>query len=266
MSSVQIVYRFSLARFQPDHVFTLQLDRATALFADPPPANPPAWTRLDFHQCSGCPLAVGESPHCPAAVRLATVIDRFADVVSYDQITVAVETEERTISTQTSAQQGLASLIGLVLASSGCPQTAVFRPMARFHLPFSSETETTYRVATMYLMAQHFAAREGRERDIDLRDLAMVYRGVHQVNVGLVQRLRAATHQDAIVNAVVLLDVYTSLVPAALDEMLDEIKPAFDALLAAPVRQAQRLPEHVADQAEYTSEYTLAAASKQQVE
>src|SRR5215510_10843729 len=174
MSAMQIVYRFTLARFQPDHVFTLNLDPATALFSDPPPDNLPEWTRLDFHQCSGCPLAIGESPRCPAAVRLASVIDRFADLVSYDQIKVTVETEERSISAQTSAQQGLASLIGLVLAASGCPQTVVFRPMARFHLPFSSEVETTYRVASMYLMAQHYASREGRSRDVDLKDLPLV--------------------------------------------------------------------------------------------
>jgi hypothetical protein len=181
-----------------------------------------------------------DAPQCPAAVRLGAVIDRFADVVSFNQIQVTVETEERVISSQTTAQQGLASLIGLVLAASGCPRTAVFRPMARFHLPFSSDVETIYRVASMYLMAQHFAAREGRAHDIELKDLAMVYRGVHQVNVGLVQRLRAATHQDAIVNAVVLLDVYTSLVPAALDELLNEIKPTFDVLLAAPSRAEER--------------------------
>jgi hypothetical protein len=171
---------------------------------------------------------------------LATVIDRFADVVSFNQIQVTVETDERVISTRTTAQQGLASLIGLVLAASGCPRMAVFRPMARFHLPFSSEVETTYRVASMYLMAQHYGAQQGRAPDIELKDLALVYRGVHQVNVGLVQRLRAATHQDAIVNAVVLLDVYTSLVPAALDELLNEIKPTFDALLAAQPRAAER--------------------------
>jgi hypothetical protein len=240
MSALKIVYRFSLARFQPEHVFELHLDRDTGLFADPPPATTPAWTQLDFHQCSGCPLAMKDSPQCPAAVRLATVIDRFADVVSFNQIQVTVETEERVISAQTTAQQGLASLIGLVLASSGCPRTAVFRPMARFHLPFSSDVETIYRVASMYLMAQHFAAQQGRAPDIELKDLAIVYRGVHQVNVGLVQRLRAATHQDAIVNAVVLLDVYTSLVPAALDELLGEIKPTFDVLLAAPLRTEER--------------------------
>jgi hypothetical protein len=237
---MQIIYRFSLARLQEDHVFTLKLDPTAGLFADAAPEEPPEWTRLDFHQCSGCPLALSESPHCPAAVRLAAVIDRFANLVSYDSIDVTVETEERVISTRTSAQQGLASLIGLVLAASGCPQTAVFRPMARFHLPFSSEVETAYRVASMYLMSQHFAARDGREQDVTLKDLSMVYRGVHQVNVGLVQRLRAATHQDAIVNAVVLLDVYTSLVPAALEELLNEVRPAFAALLAAPARVQER--------------------------
>ncbi|HTE41085.1 MAG TPA: hypothetical protein VK629_09650, partial [Steroidobacteraceae bacterium] len=209
--------------------------------------SPPEWTRLEFHQCSGCPLAATETPHCPAAVRLASTIDRFADVVSFDRIDVIVETDERTVSTRTSAQQGLASLIGLVLASSGCPQTAVFRPMARFHLPFSSEVETAYRIASMYLMAQHFAAREGKQKDLDLKDLALVYRGVHQVNVGLVQRLRAATHQDAIVNAVVLLDVYTSLVPAALEEMLDEVRPAFSALLSQAPRQVPRMGDAPGD-------------------
>jgi hypothetical protein len=34
------------------------------------------------------------------------------------------------------------------------------------------------------------------------------------------------------VNAVVLLDVYSSLIPAAIHDLLEEIKPAFTALLA----------------------------------
>jgi hypothetical protein len=240
VSVLDITYKFSLGRFRPEHVFNVRLDRDTALFIEPLPEALPSWAQLDFHQCSGCPLAINESPHCPAAARLAPLIDRFADLVSYDQLDVTVVTEERTISTRTTAQQGIASLIGLVLAASGCPHTAAFRPMARFHLPFSSELETSYRVASMYLLAQHFAAEEGRTPDVGLQDLALVYRGVHRVNVGLVQRLRAATQQDAIVNAVVLLDVYTSLVPAALDEMLSEIRATFNALLAARPRGAGR--------------------------
>jgi hypothetical protein len=104
--------------------------------------------------------------------------------------------------------------------------------MARFHLPFSSESETAYRVAAMYLLAQHYAARDGGKPDFELHELERVYRGVHAVNRGMAQRLRAASRQDAIVNAVVLLDVYSSLVPAAIHDILDEIKPAFAALLA----------------------------------
>jgi hypothetical protein len=154
--------------------------------------------------------------------------------VSYDQVRVTVESEERSVVATLSAQQALASLMGLIMASSGCPRTAVFRPMARFHLPFSSEAETAYRVAAMYLLAQHFTARDGGATDIGLEHLESVSRGVHAVNRGMAQRLRAASRQDAIVNAIVLLDVYSSLVPAAIHDILDELKPAFAALLGKP--------------------------------
>jgi hypothetical protein len=161
------------------------------------------------------------------------VIEGFTDIVSYDKVKVSVETEERHVVATLAAQQALASLMGLIMASSGCPNTAVFRPMARFHLPFSSESETAYRVASMYLLAQHYAAREGGSADLALNNLERVYRGIHSVNRGMATRLRAASRQDAIVNAVVLLDVFSSLVPAAIHDILDEIKPAFAALLAA---------------------------------
>ena len=92
----------------------------------------------------------------------------------------------------------------------------------------------------MYLLAQHYAEREGRKPDLELKDLALVYRGVHLVNRGMVQRLRAATREDAVVNAIVLLDVYTSLVPAAIDELLQELRPSFEPLLNAPLRNTER--------------------------
>ena len=97
---------------------------------------------------------------------MSSVIDGFTDLVSYDKVRVTVESEERSVVATLSAQQALASLMGLIMASSGCPRTAVFRPMARFHLPFSSESETAYRVAAMYLLAQHFVARDGGKPDL----------------------------------------------------------------------------------------------------
>ncbi|AMN45771.1 hypothetical protein ACG33_01345 [Steroidobacter denitrificans] len=230
MNTMVIVYRFTLPDSR-ERVFELEMDRDTALLAPIAAPEPPAWTELAFNQCQGCPLQVAEHSHCPAALHLSGVIDGFTDLVSYDKVRVTVESEERSVVATLSAQQALASLMGLIMASSGCPRTAVFRPMARFHLPFSSESETAYRVASMYLVAQHFIARSGGPADFALDDLEGVYRGVHAVNRGMAQRLRAASRQDAIVNAVVLLDVYSSLVPAAIHDLLDEIKPAFAALL-----------------------------------
>lgn len=230
MSSFSLTYRFTLPDSR-ERLFELELDCDTAELTSAPPADPPAWTALSFNQCSGCPFEASKVSHCPAAVHLAGVIDGFTDLVSFDTVRVTVETEERSVSATLSAQQALSSLMGLVMASSGCPRTAVFRPMARFHLPFSSESETAYRVAAMYLVAQHFAARDGGAADLALEDFERVYRGMHAVNRGMAQRLRAASRQDAIVNAIVLLDVYSSLVPAAIHDILDEIRPAFAALL-----------------------------------
>lgn len=231
MSNLVIRYRFTLPD-STEKVFTLEMDHDTAVLAPLKAADaPPPWTALEFNKCAGCPLDPSRSPHCPAAVHLATVIDGFQDLISYDTVRVSVESEERTVVATLSAQQALASLIGLIMASSGCPRTAVFRPMARFHLPFSSESETAYRVAAMYLVAQHFAQRDGSAHDLALNDLERVYRGVHAVNRGMASRLRAASRQDAIVNAIVLLDVYSSLVPAAIHDILDEIRPAFEPLL-----------------------------------
>lgn len=231
MSTLALTYRFTLPDAR-ERVFSLEMDRDTAELTTATIPDPPPWTQLAFNQCSGCPLDAAKVSHCPAALHLAGVIDGFTDLVSYDTVKVTVESEERAVVATLSAQQALASLMGLIMASSGCPRTAVFRPMARFHLPFSSESETAYRVAAMYLLAQHFTAREGGKTDLALKDLERVYRGVHSVNRGMAQRLRGASRQDAIVNAIVLLDVYSSLVPAAIHDILDEIKPAFAALLS----------------------------------
>lgn len=231
MSKVALTYRFTFPDSR-ERVFPLQMDRDTAELSPPTHPEPPPWTKLEFNQCTGCPLLAAQTSHCPAALHLSSVIDGFTDLVSYDKVQVTVESEERSVVATLSAQQALASFMGLIMASSGCPRTAVFRPMARFHLPFASESETAYRVAAMYLLAQHFIARDGGKADLALENLERVYRGVHAVNRGMAQRLRAASRQDAIVNAIVLLDVYSSLVPAAIHDILDEIKPAFAALLS----------------------------------
>ncbi len=55
---------------------------------------------------------------------------------------------------ETTAQQAMSSVLGLIMATAGCPWTDRLRPMARFHLPFASEAETVYRSVCMFLLAR----------------------------------------------------------------------------------------------------------------
>ena len=65
---------------------------------------------------------------------------------------------------ETSAQQAMSSVLGLIMATSGCPWTDRLRPMARFHLPFASEAETLYRSVGMFLLARELVGADGTRR------------------------------------------------------------------------------------------------------
>jgi hypothetical protein len=79
-------------------------------------------------------------------------LEVFDRIISYDTIRLDVTTRERFISQDTTAQRGISSLLGLLIATSGCPHTRFLRPMARHHLPFASCEETLYRAASMYAL------------------------------------------------------------------------------------------------------------------
>jgi hypothetical protein len=55
------------------------------------------------------------------------------------------------------------------------------------------------------------------------------------VNRDVSRRLGAATRTDPARNAIALLDSYTTLLPLALDSVLDELKPLFDAWRGAGI-------------------------------
>ncbi|RMF19771.1 MAG: hypothetical protein D6758_01175 [Gammaproteobacteria bacterium] len=108
---------------------------------------------------------------------------------------------------------------------------AFFKPMARFHLPFSDEEETIYRAASMYLLAQYFRAQEGLEAELDLEGLRKAYQAIHIMNMDFSERLRAIAKGDSAVNAVVLLDLFTKTMPWAIDDKLSEIRFLFEGFL-----------------------------------
>src|SRR3989338_3290428 len=118
--------------------FMTQLDRKTLSYLKPERASYPEWTALTYRKCANCPLNEQEHPRCPAAEGLVDIVEQFADAVSYDSTQVRVEADDRSYEHQMPLQKGLSGLIGLRMATSGCPVVRRLRPMTRHHLPFSS--------------------------------------------------------------------------------------------------------------------------------
>jgi len=218
-----ITYRIRL-RKRVVETFTFTLDAHTGdLQAEPLPA-PPRWTELDYQQCPHCPLKKEQHPHCPLALQLCNIIDRLHDTTSFDEVDLEVMTPERTITQRVELQRVIGSMVGLVSPTSGCPKTAYMKPMARFHLPLSTEEETLFRVSGMYLLAQHLLGNP-----MSLAGLHDIYEELHIVNKHIASRLKHATESDSSKNAIALLDMYSNLVPMMIEEQLPELRQLFSA-------------------------------------
>ncbi len=206
--------------------FEVILDARTLELLPGAAAPRPEWTKLPYHQCDDCPLADSVS-HCPIAVNLSTLVDSFKDELSFETTTVTVRTPDRTYARETTLQQGLSSIIGIYMVTSGCPVMDNLRPNVRFHLPFATGEETIYRAVSMYLLTQYFRMRRGEAPDWTLDHLAEVYKGVWMVNKGITQRLAHASTKDANVNAVIVLSTFGSNLNEHLEDSLREIEPLF---------------------------------------
>lgn len=235
MSVLNIKYEFELPRgLVRDYVLLLdrktlkqheQLTRESSL---------PDWAALDCFQCSNCPLNISSHPHCPLAASLSSIVPVCQDLKSFDEVDIRVSMPERTVTSSTTIQRALSSLLGLVVATSACPHTKYLRPMARFHLPLATEEETFYRSASMYLLAQYFLYRAGHTPDITLNGLAVIYQDIQIVNRAMVNRLRIASKEDGTVNAIILLDLFAKAFPQVIEDSLEDMRylfmPYFDAL------------------------------------
>jgi hypothetical protein len=221
---LRIRYEFDLPDGSKKQV-DLSFDARDFRLTNETPADPPFWTELKFSQCANCPLSADEHSHCPSALHMTTAVESLKDLVSFDTVGATVSQAERTVHAQTTAQQAMSSVLGLIMATSGCPWTDKLRPMARFHLPFASEAETVYRSVCMFLLARELIGAGDAHGFATLKDL---YDNLHVVNRDMSRRLGAATRTDPARNAMALLDSYTTLLPAALESSLEELKPLFD--------------------------------------
>jgi hypothetical protein len=206
--------------------FSTLLDSRTLRLLSPPLAVKPDWTKLGYEKCVNCPLQ-SDTEHCPVAVNLAHVVDQFKYATSYDKTWVVVEGPERTYAQETSVQNGLASLMGIIMVTSGCPILDNLRPMVRFHLPFATAQESVYRIISMYLLSQLFRMKEGEEPDWSLEKLSDLYQNIAKVNKGLWNRLSKASSFDANVNALIVLNTFGDAIRFSLKKDLEDLAPLF---------------------------------------
>ena len=202
--------------------------RVEADGGDEPEGDLPAWTELGFRQCPNCPLSPSTTKRCPMAVKFVPLVELFGRLRSYENVTAQVESEARTVTKETSVQRALRSLMGLLAASSDCPRVDFLKPMAHFHLPFSSEEETIFRVASSYLLAQYFRRQQGAQADPGLDGLKAHYRELQQVNEAMANRIRAIKIEDSTINAFVLLDLFAQALSYSMEDSLKALQPAFE--------------------------------------
>ena len=217
-----IAYTFRLEDGQSCN-FEVDLDRASP--ARPDPAAHAPWTKLDFQRCPHCPLQAADHPCCPAALDIERIVQTFASLVSHQEVTVEVRTAERTSLKRTDAQTALRSLLGLILASGGCPVLSRMKGPARLHLPFATFEETLFRMVGAYLVGQYLTLRQGGAPDWDLKGLSSLYGELQEVNTWLTRRLDVAAKRDANINAVVSLMTISALVAMSIEGQLSALAP-----------------------------------------
>lgn len=210
-------YRYTFTfEDQSTKVFDVTLDYHTLGLVCTPRKELPEWTALTFCQCENCPLTPATHPHCPVAVNLVDLVEFFRNHQSFDEVDVEVEGKSRQYRSHTSLQKGIGALIGLMMTTSGCPVMNRLRPMVDTHLPFMTLEESTYRLISMYLTAQHFVKVRGGQPDWDLKGLLTFLQETHKVNVGFTSRLRSIRVRDASLNALVNLNASSDFISIAM--------------------------------------------------
>jgi hypothetical protein len=226
MDTIHFTYNFDF----DDHnsqIHQIVLDSSTLSQKDRSPSSDASWTQLEFKQCNNCTLDATQHKHCPLALSLEPLLEKINDITSFDQTSVTVQMNERTISGELSAQDGFSSLIGILTATSDCPHTRFFKPMARFHLPFANAEETVFRAASTYMLAQYYRYKDGNNADMEMEGLYKIYSNIAVVNQAIANRIRSQFKGDSAVNAVIILDMFAKSISYTLDDMLEDFAPLF---------------------------------------
>ncbi|MEE9103479.1 MULTISPECIES: DUF6901 family protein [Pseudomonas] len=216
-----IEYRITL---DDEHEFSyrIELDRG---YDPQTAAQAPRWTRLDYNQCSNCPLSAQQCSHCPAAVDLHRVIEDFRGLPAFKKASVQVRTPEREYIKHVGLEEGLRALLGVIMATSACPLLSKLKPMAQQHLPFASNQEFILRAVSLYLMRQYFNFREGRHADWELKGLVKQFQQLQLVNQAFWQRIHETCESDSNLKAFLSFFSMASSMSYSLEAQLQKVRP-----------------------------------------
>ncbi len=208
---------------EKEHRYTVELDREFDFSLE---RNASAeWTQLTHHQCGNCPLTTKNCTHCPAAVDLEAVVKDFQQLPAVKQAKIRVITSDREYYKETSLEEGVRSLMGLIMATSACPILEHLKPNARNHLPFASQDEFILRSSAIYLLRQYFTYREGGRPDWDLQGLININQELQILNQAFWQRVHDACENDTNLKALLSFFNLSSSVSYSLESQLQQIKP-----------------------------------------
>jgi hypothetical protein len=231
---LEIKYRFHLPKADKSEVdFAVNLCDETILLQDMTQADEkntelPEWSRLDFHQCTNCPLNKKDTPLCPVSKNIFHIVDFFKDMTSFEESKILVQTKERHYLKEGTVQEGIASIFGIIMATSGCPHLDFFRPMARFHLPFATVDETVFRSVGTFLLSKFIEGeKKGKQELVNIKELEEYYKQVNIVNRGIVERIRSISKADADRNALTILDSFAMLISLEINSQFEGLYKFF---------------------------------------
>ncbi|OHD20693.1 MAG: hypothetical protein A2086_03190 [Spirochaetes bacterium GWD1_27_9] len=221
---IWIEYNFDFGNKREPKQFLVLLDKKTLTAVPPEGSQESSWTHLDSHKCEICPLDSNEVKNCPIAYNISGVAYEFAEIYSIEEVKITVNIEERSYFKKDTVQQGLRSILGIYLATSGCPHMAILKPMARFHLPFASMEETLYRQVSNYLLGEYFEFLDGKTPDISLKELSKKNEKIDDVNQGICKRIESITEGDANKNALIILNAIGLMLSLEIQGKFDSLK------------------------------------------
>lgn len=186
------------------------------------PEDGPEWTNASTERCTGC---TSPSKYCRAALSIAPVVDAFLELDSLETVRTRVTVGNRVTETITPISQVISSLMGLCMATSGCPRTAPFRAMAVYHQPFATLEETVIRAAGFALLGRWAHGKSSSDED-PFAELIETWAELEEVNIRIGRRLQDYCATDAALNGLVNLDMFAKGGTMGLTSALDALKPA----------------------------------------